>query len=162
VWVDGDDQSPFSSNTTTLGLSRTLTVGKTLNVTVRSWNQQQRKGFSVSYPSSNGGKIKPGSAKSPAQDFSYVIGNLTKDQAQARAVAIYNEMIKNEMRLSIEAPAASVDDLDVMHCIPLSGTGTAFDQTYFPESIQRRMHFEEGYRMTVNARNHSDEVEPAE
>ena len=160
VWTDGDSQTPFSSNTAALSFSRTLTVGKTLTVTVRSWNQQQRKGFSVSYPSSTGGKIRPGSATSPAQNFSYVIGNLTKDQTQARAAAIYNEMIKNEMRISVDMPAAKVVDLDVMHRIPVTGTGTSYDQTYYPETITRRMSFDEGYRMTITARNHSDEVAP--
>jgi len=46
--------------------------------------------------------------------------------------------------------------------IPVTGTNTVWDQTYFPESIQRRMNFEEGYRMSITAKNHSDEVELVE
>ena len=160
AWADADAQNTFRSNTTSIKFGRTLTVGKTITVTVRSWNQAQGKGFSVSYPNANGGKIKPGSATSPAQPYSYIIPNLTKDQAQKRAAAIYNEMIRNEMRLSIDMPATN--DLDVMTRIPVTGTNTVWDQTYFPESIQRRMNFEEGYRMSITAKNHSDEVELVE
>lgn len=160
AWVPGDTQNAFRSNVSSLRFSRTLTVGKTITVTVRSFNQQQRKGFSESYPSSKGGKIKPGSATSPAQAYSYLIPNLTKDQATQRAQAIYNEMIKNEMRMTADLPADNV--LDIMHVIPVSGTGTSFDQTYYPESINRRLSMDEGFRMSISAKNHSDEVEPAE
>lgn len=158
AWVPADSQGPNRANATSMNFARTLTVGKTITVTVRSWNQQQAKGFSVSYPSANGGKIKAGSATSPAQPYSYLIPNLTKDQAQKRAAAIYNEMIRNEMRLTLDMPA--INDIVVMTQIPVTGTGTAWDQTYYPESIQRRMSFDEGYRMTITAKNHSDEVEP--
>ena len=160
TWQAANSQQTFMSNATRIGFSRTLTVGKTVSVTVRSWNQQQRKAFSVSYPSGAAGKIKPGRATSPAQPYTYIIPNLTKDQAEKRAAAIYNDIIKNEMRLSADMPADNV--LDVMHSIPVTGTGTVFDQTYYPESIQRRMSFDGGYRMTISAKNHSDELEPAE
>ncbi|MFD2271423.1 hypothetical protein ACFS07_10485 [Undibacterium arcticum] len=35
------------------------------------------------------------------------------------------------------------------------GTGTAFDQTYYPESIVREMDLTGGYTMTIKAKNHS-------
>jgi len=159
TWQPADSQNAFCSNVSSLKFSRTLTVGKTITVTVRTFNQQQRQGFEITYPSAKGGKIKPGSATSPAQNYSYLIPNLTKDQATQRAMAIYNEMIKHEMLLTANLPADSV--LDVMHVIPASGTGTAFDQTYYPESINRRLSMDEGYRMSISAKNHSDEVEPA-
>lgn len=160
AWQASSSQQPFRSNTVRIKFSRTLTVGKTITVTIRSWNQKQRKGFSVSFPSSSAGKINPGKAKSPAQPYSYIIPNLTKDQATKRAAAIYNDIIKNEMRVNISIPADST--LDIMHSIPVTGTGTAFDQTYYPESITRRMSFEDGYSMSISAKNHSDELEPAE
>ena len=158
VWVPADSQNPYRSNTASLSFARSLTVGGTITVTVRSFNSQQRAGFSVSYPSANAGKIAPGNAKSPAQNYSYRIPGLTREQALQRAQSIYNEMIKNEMRLSADLPGDSI--LDIMHVIPVSGTGTAFDQTYYPESIQRTLSNDEGFRMKVSAKNHSDEVEP--
>ncbi len=47
-----------------------------------------------------------------------------------------------------------------MHVIPVTSIGTAFDQTYYPESIQLTLSNDEGFRMKVSARNHSDEVKP--
>lgn len=158
-WMPASALAPFSANVTRVNFSRTLTVGNTITVTVRSWNQKQRKGFSATYPQNHAKGIKVGSATSPAQLYSYAIANLTQEQATQRAQAIYNELIRNEMRMSATLPADNV--LDVMHVIPVTGTGTAFDQSYFPESITRHMGMDSGYVMDVTARNHSNDVEPA-
>ena len=150
---------PFQSNTARLAFQRTLTVGKTITVQVRSWNQRQAKAFNEFFPSSKGSKIKPGTATAPAQLYSYRIPNLSQAQAIQRAEAIYNELIQNEMRVSIDMPADNV--LTKTSVMPLTGTGTAFDQTYYPQSIQRRLSMSEGYRMTIEARNHSEALQPA-
>jgi phage protein D len=47
------------------------------------------------------------------------------------------------------------NDLDTTSLIQLSGTGTAFDQVYFPDSITRRLSFDGGYEMTIEAKNHA-------
>lgn len=158
-WTPATAQQSFQANVARLGFSRTLTVGKTITVAVRSWNQKQRKGFTVSYPQGHAKGIKPGDATTPSQLYSYAIANLTQQQATQRAQSIYNELIKNEMRLSASLPADNV--LDVRHVIPVTGTGTAFDQTYYPEAITRRMGMDAGYTMDITGRNHSPEVEPA-
>lgn len=158
-WTPASAQGPFSANVTRVSFSRTLTVGNTITVTVRSWNQKQRKGFSATYPTNHAKGIKVGSATSPAQLYSYAIANLTQEQATQRARAIYNELIRNEMRMKATLPADNV--LDVTHVIPVTGTGTAFDQTYYPETITRHMGMDSGYVMDVTARNHSNDVEPA-
>lgn len=159
-WVPADSQQTFRSNASQLSFQRTLTVGKTIAVEVRSFNQQQRAGFRVIYPKKQGSQIKPGEATSPAQLYSYNVPNLTLEQATQRAQSIYNDLIKNEMRLTAEMPADNV--LDTLHVIPVSGTGTVFDQTYFPHSITRTMSMHEGYRMRIAARNHSEAVAPVE
>lgn len=159
TWTPASASGPFAANVERLSFSRTLTVGNTITVTVRSWNQKQRKGFSATYPQNHVKGIHPGSATTPAQVYSYTIANLTQQQATQRAQAIYNELIKNEMRLSAQVPGDNV--LDVTYAIPVTGTGTVFDQTYYPETITRRMGFNEGYTMELTARNHSSDVEPA-
>lgn len=160
TWTNADANGTFQSNTKRVSFTRTLTVGKTISVTVRSWNAKQRKGFTASYPVGHVHGIKPGKATSPAQNYSYIIPNLTQDQATKRAQSIYNDIIKHEMRLNAELPADN--DLSILNVIPVSGTGTAFDQTYYPESITRRMSINAGYSMDVRARNHSNDVVPAE
>lgn len=159
TWTPADVNGPFQSNTKRLSFTRTLTVGKTISVTVRSWNAKQRKGFTSSYPTGHVHGIKPGKATTPSQNYSYIIPNLTQDQATKRAQAIYNDLIKHEMRLSASLPGDN--DLTILNVIPVTGTGTAFDQTYYLESITRRMDMHSGYRMDVRARNHSTDVQPA-
>jgi phage protein D len=160
TWTPATQQTPYSSNTKGLSFARTLTVGSAITVTVRSWHQGQAKGFSATYPTSKAKGIKPGTATEPAQNYLYVIGNLTQQQAQQRAQAIYNEIIKNEMRMNYELPGDN--DLDITNVMPVSGTGTSFDQSYFPDSITRRMSFDGGYTMEGTARNHSPGVQPAQ
>lgn len=159
IWEEADDTRTFGSSTKRLEFDRTLTVGKTISVTVRSWNAKQRKGFTATYPSNHAKGIRPGTATQPAQSYVYAIPNLTQDQATKRAQALYNDLIKHEMRLNAELPGDN--DLSILHVIPVTGTQTAFDQTYFPEAITRRMGFDAGYTMTVRARNHSTDVQEA-
>lgn len=159
TWTESDQTQPFSSNTKLLSFHRTLTVGSTISVTVRSWNAKQRKAFNATYPQGHAKGIRPGTATQPAQAYSYLIPNLTQDQATKRAQSIYNELIKNEMRMSASLPGDN--ELSTLHVIPVSGTGTAFDQNYFPESITRRMSFSSGYTMETSCRNHSPGVVPA-
>lgn len=159
TWTPADAQGTLESNTKQLSFSRTLTVGKTISVTVHSWNAKQRKGFSATYPTGRVHGASPGTAGSPAQNYYYPIANLTQDQAIKRAQAIYNELIKHEMRLSASLPGDGL--LSIANVMPVTGTGTAFDQTYYPQAITRRMSMHSGYTMDITARNHSNDVEPA-
>lgn len=158
TWTPADLTQPFGSNTQSMSFTRTLTVGNTISVTVRSWNAKQRQGFTQSYPAGHSKGIRPGTATTPAQAYSYQIPNLTQDQATKRAQSIYNDLIKNEMRMNATLPGDSV--LMRTSVVHVTGTGTVFDQNYFPESITRRMSFGEGYAMDVRCRNHSGAVQP--
>jgi len=160
VWTQASDTQTFQSTVEQLDFSRTLTVGKTITVTVRSWNQKQRHGFSETYPTGRAKGIRPGTATSPAQQYFLTIPNLTPDQAVKRAQAKYNELIRQEMRMSAVMPGDSTLSID--HVIQVTGTGTVFDQNYFPESIVRRMGIDEGFVLSVSARNHSNDVQEAE
>jgi hypothetical protein len=43
----------------------------------------------------------------------------------------------------------------------LTGTGTDFDQTYFPDSIARTFDQAGGYTWRIQAKNHSPEGQPS-
>jgi hypothetical protein len=62
------------------------------------------------------------------------------------------------MRMEASFPADPL--VDHMGTLMLTGTGTAFDQLYFPESISREMSLQSGYFMTVHAKNSSPENQP--
>lgn len=134
-----------------LSTSRTLTVAKSIEVTVRSWNSKQKKAFTRK-------ATKTASKSADVQKYSVSIPGLTPEQAQQRANQLLAEKSAHEYRISLEMPAdltTSIADV-----IKLTGTGTAWDQTYFPDSITRSMSAEEGFEMTISAKNSSPESEP--
>lgn len=141
---------PPSADHTSIKTSRTLTVAKDITVTVRSWNSKQKKAFAKKAV-----RARPG-AKNP-QQYVYTIAGLTPEQCQQRANQLLAELSRHEMRLNLSGPADNV--LGKTSVIALSGTGTAFDQTYYPDVISREFSPEEGYRWTVQAKNHSSESE---
>ena len=151
------DTGYFASNTKQLSFSRTLTVGKGVVVVVKSWNPGQKAAFTATYPTNKPTNklsgISPGGSTAPLQTYSYAIANLTQERAQQKARSLYNDIIRHEMRLSAELPGDNT--LDITNVITVTGTGTVFDQTYFPQSITRRLGINEGYTMTVSAKNHS-------
>lgn len=147
-WVaPGAEGGAFSGNFTSFQNSRSLTVAKDIEVTVRSWNSKSRRAF-----------IKTSKRKGAAggvQKYSYTIPNLSQDEAQKKADQFRDEISKHEMKLSFEGPADNT--LHINSVIQQQGTGTNFDQTYFPESITRTMSLEEGYVWSVQAKNHATE-----
>ncbi len=143
------------ANFENLKMKRALTVSRGIQVKIRSWNKKYAKGFTVAYPS-NVKTIKVGQSSVGAggQIYSKTIANLTQDQALQYAQNWYKQLIAHEMVLeNLEMPGDN--DLDITSIIQFGGTGTAFDQQYFPDSINRSMSFDNSYAMTVNAKNHA-------
>ena len=157
IWREPQGQvGNFASSTKHMSFQRTLTVGKGVIVQVHSWNPKQKAGFTATYPANKANGIKPGLATAPAQVYVKNIANLTQEQAQQKARALYNDIIKHEMKLSAALPGDN--QLDITSVIAVTGTGTVFDQSYFPQSITRRIGIDEGYTMQVSAKNHSTDT----
>lgn len=160
TWSRNDDGTSYPScNVVGLKLGRALTVSRGVVVTVRSWNDAAKKVFTASYPTSKAKSITPGMATLPkdAQSYVYNVANLTQEKVVQLAQAKYKEIIAHEMTASFELPGD--DALDVANVISLTGTGTAWDQLYYPESIRRTLSFDSGYRMEVHAKNHAPDSE---
>lgn len=142
-----------------LRFSRSLTIVKGLKVEVRSWNAKAKKAFNVTWPK-GATASRPGTTgvnADSAQVYHYVIGGLTKDQALARAQAIYKQIASHAMKVTASLPADNV--LDCTFALDVTGTGTGWDQTYFPVSVKRTMSRDAGYRMDVEAKNISPELD---
>jgi hypothetical protein len=60
------------------------------------------------------------------------------------------------MERVINAELAGDDTLTIRTPIQLVGTGTSFDQMYYPDTITRSISFE-SFKMRVRAKNHSTE-----
>ena len=94
---------------------------------------------------------KVAQSNDPPQEYVYNIPNLTAEQAQAKAQAILEELSRHEMNIYAELPGDVL--LTGQNLIKVEGTGTAFDQTYYPSSIVRRYSVHEGFHMTLTAKN---------
>lgn len=152
------DRGYSQANVQQLSFARNLTVAKGVAVVVRSWNARQKQGFTEVYPKNAKG-TKAGDSAPKAQIYSYTIAGLTQEQALQRAQALHKQITQHELRLSASLPADEI--LDVTQQIEVQGTGTAFDTTYYPDSIRRTLSVSGGYVMTVSAKNQSPESTPS-
>ena len=150
-WVAGSRSKTPSGSMVSMTTSRVLTVARDMSVTVNSWNSKAKKSYSrkASRSGKGGGKV---------QQYVKVIPNLQPDEAQQRAAAILAELSRHEMRLSMHGPADNL--LTKASLISFSGTGTAFDQTYYPDTIARTFSASGGYTFQVSAKNHTTGSEP--
>lgn len=151
TWTPGGRGKTPSGSVVRLKTGRTLTVARDITVTVNSWNSKQKKTFTRKATRS-----KKGSGQ--VQNYNYTIAGLKPEEAQLRANQILAELSRHEMRLTLDGPADN--DLHKSDLITLSGTGTDFDQTFFPDAITRSMDCDGGYGFHVAAKNHSPESQP--
>lgn len=136
---------PLTFNGTQLHFTRSLVLAAGIRVTVMSFNHKTGQRAIAIYPES---------APSSAQHYTYRIPNLNPKQAQARAESLYKEIAQHEIKLRAELPA----DLDIstQTVLQVTGTGTIFDQIYYPDAVTRRMSFHDGFKMSVSAKNMTD------
>lgn len=152
--TDGPDQAPVSR----LRLRRNRNLARDIKVIVNSYNTKQKRTFTKTAQvvrRRNSVLRNAGRPVTPPQIYSRNVLNLTPEMAQQRAYKILDDLSRHECALTIEGPADNV--LSLTHVIKLSGTGTAYDQTFYPDSIVRSGSRDGGYRWTVQAKNHSPE-----
>lgn len=140
----------------TMNFSRNLTVLRDVVVTVKSWSQKQKKGVEANYPRKPA-TVQPGEAQVKRQLHEYRFPNLTQEQALRKAQAIHRDLTMQEVRMQASLPADNA--LSPRRIIKVVGTGTVFDQTYYPDSVRRRITNDGGYTMDVSAKNRSPESE---
>lgn len=159
-WQPPTDEQGFSVfNGTALAFSRNLTLAKDVIVEVRSWNAKNKKGFTKrAQATHNKNTVLAGAAQpyGEAQVYSYTFAGLTPDAALKKAQALLAEITQHEMVLDATLPADNV--LGVKNIIQVVGTGTTFDQLYYPDSVRRDMSMDGGYTMTIHAKNHNPET----
>ena len=150
LWSEPGDGT-FASNAVGMTLARSQTLARDVVVTVRSWNQKQQAAFTVTAKRSQTKKTQRRGGT--AQTYSYVRANLTREQAERFAEAKAEEITRHERVVSASLPADNA--LTTRAAVRLVGTGTDWDQVYYPDSVTRRLSMQGGYRMDVRAKNHS-------
>jgi len=139
-----------TSNVIGLQMSRSLTLAKQVTVTVKSWHSGRRYPI-VSKISSQG--VNAAGNQGPPQNYVFYKPNLTPAQATAYAQQKMNEITRHERVITFEMPGELT--LNPRSVIGLTGTGTSFDQSYFPDQIERTISFQAGFTQSVTARNSS-------
>jgi hypothetical protein len=87
------------------------------------------------------------------QDFVVVRPNLTGDQAQQLAQSTLQDITRNERTISFSAPGDST--LTPWSLLELGGTGTDYDQVYYPQKVSYHIDVKHGFEMSVEAKNHT-------
>lgn len=158
-WQAPTDERAFPvMNGTRINFSRNLTLAKDIVVILASFNPKTKKGFSVRRTAThNKNTILSGAAQpaGEAQTYYRYKPGLSVQDAIMQAESILKELTAHEVRLHAEMP--SDDILTTESVISIVGTGTAFDQIYYPDSITRSYGWDAGYTMSINAKNHSPE-----
>ncbi|PUA19575.1 hypothetical protein [Glaciimonas sp. PCH181] len=146
------ENGAFGFNGKSISFSRALTLARGVVVTVQSVSPKTGKAIKVTFPA-KAANIKPGQSTPQAQQYSCVIAHLTYEKALQKAQEIHAGISQHEVKLTATLPADNL--LQPTNLIQVIGTGTAFDQTYYPESVTREMDISTGYTMSIRAKNHS-------
>ena len=163
-WTPPDaEQGSPESNAAGIEFSRELTVSPGVSVTARAANIWQGRSFesTVEVTPSVDGTETPGVAgiRDPVTYRFNQPAGTSPAQLQQYAQQQYAAIVSHEMKLSLRLPGDN--SLSIRTPFKLAGTGTAFDQVYFPRSIHRSMSIDEGYVVTVDAQNYSPELKPS-
>lgn len=140
----------------TIHFSRSLKVLKDVVVQVKSWNAKTKTANTASYPrSGTSTNVAAGQSEARKQLYSYTIPGLSTEQALQRAQAIHADIVKHQVALNSVIPNDNA--MTTRRVIKVTGTGTKFDQVYFPDSIHRVLSNGGGAVMTVTAKNRAPE-----
>jgi phage protein D len=147
-----------------LRLERALSFARGMEVTVKSWNSRQQAAFTqtASTQGANGSSLMGDNSTQP-QRYIFVKPNLTSDQAMRLAQRKLAELSRHERVVAFTMPGEL--SLTARSLVTLQGTGTEFDQTYFVDSIERSLHYQQGFIQRLRCKNMaplSDTTTPAD
>jgi phage protein D len=75
---------------------------------------------------------------------------LTSDQADAQAQRLQSLASAFQMQVEVDIPGDS--SINATMSLNLTGTGTAWDQTYYIDTVTHEFSFEDGFRTTIEAK----------
>ena len=133
---------------------RSLTIAKDIRVTVKTWDSAHKSSYTKTVDGK--GSITSGKGKGAAasmQTYVYVKPGLTTDQALAFAQKQARILTLLERIVTIEMPGEL--NLTPRSLVSLSGTGTSWDQTYYVDTISRKISWDGGFTQTVRLKNSS-------
>ncbi len=141
--------SPRGANVETMVAKRFQTIAGKITVKVLSWNTILEKTITASVT----GSANTGKTVTNPQTYVFFRPNLTKSQALTLAQSKLKEITRHEKVITVTMPGDTI--LTPRHIVRVAGTGTNFDQDYFPDVIIREIDFHSGYRQEVVLKNSS-------
>lgn len=141
-----------AANVTQLQLERALTLARDIEVTVKSWNARHQTAFTQTARALRGQRGAK-AVRRPPQRYVYVVPNLTPDAALKLAQQKLAELSRHERVITAEMPGELA--LQPRMQVVLQGSGTAFDQLYWIDEIERHVHVASGFTQRLRARNAS-------
>ena len=158
-WTAPDKETAsWQIDTVDISFSRTLTLAKDIIVIVNSYDPKTKKKISVKRTATQTKNTKNAGEAQPvgdAQQYVFYKPNLTVQDAEKLAESRLREISSHQVKMSCEMPADNA--LQTENLIQVTGTGTAFDQTYYPDKITRTFSVDRGYVMHIEAKNHEPE-----
>ena len=148
--------TPPVSVVSNLRLKRSMTLAKDVKVVVRSWDSKKATAHEVTATRSKSGS----KASSDIQTYTFIKPNVSPEAAQQFANAKLSELSRHEKTMSFDCPGELT--MTTRQMISLTGTGTAFDQNYYVDSIERSISLDGGFHQSVSAKNHDPNSEVTE
>jgi hypothetical protein len=146
-WQLGTDDIPIS-NVINLTGHHSLTLAKGVSVTVKSWHSGLKRPIIAKTADPN---FKDTGDDGGQQNFVFYVPNLTPQQAISLANQRYADITRHLREIQFDAPGDLV--LSPRMVVVLSGTGTSFDTTYYPDTIELQLSQQGGFTMSVTAKN---------
>jgi phage protein D len=135
------------SDLMSLRLDRALTLAGEVEVVVKSWNSRQRSAFVQTARGLGGG------GAGDVRRYVFVQPNLTPDAALKMAQRRLADLTLHERVITATMPGELL--LSPRGAVEIQGTGTAFDQLYYIDRIERLLDPRSGFTQVLWARNSS-------
>lgn len=155
-----DDVASPTANAIELSFTRSLTITKGVSVTVQAAGLSNKASVSRSYPTAPRA-ITPGKATpyGATTVYTYTLpAGSTPAECEAEALKRYTTIVSHAMKVKGTLPGDGL--LSARGLVQVKGTGTDFDQTYFPRSVTRSMNMKDGYTMEVQGQNFTPNMAP--
>lgn len=136
-------QSFADGTFTNLTAKRNLSIAKDVKVTVKTWQNRQKKAVMSAFRSKG--------ASTDKVDYSYTMPNATKEQLDKVAKNRLKDITNQERVLDLDIPG----DVKITpeNTLTLTGTNTKFDQSYIISTTSHEMSQESGFRMKISTRS---------
>ena len=144
------DPTSGALNVSHLRMERSLTVANDIQVTVKSWNTKHKTAY-IRIVKAAGVKRPKGGG--PVQNYVRTVANKTPDECLKIGQQVLADLSKHERILSVDMPGELT--LSTRSMASLTGTGTAFDQTYYVAEVERDISFDGGFKQRLRLKNSS-------